>query len=246
MNPIAHIMASMPGADGPLRVEQREDGVVALWLDRPAARNALDQGLVEALDSAFRSTAARAFVLGSADRRWFCAGADLRLADPERAAVSNRLYELYRTMLSASAPIVAAIDGHAVGGGAQLALASDLRIGSPSARFRFPGPGHGLSVGAWALPSLVGRGRALDLCLTMRNVDADEAVRIGLLDRLEPDPRQAACAVARELAVLEPAAAARVKMVTQTASGLLAALEAERAGNARWSGSVEGLVRASS
>ena len=236
----------MSGAERPLRVEQREDGVVALWLDRPAVRNALDRSLVEALDSAFRSSGARAFVLGSADQRWFCAGADLSLADSERAAVSDRLYELYRTMLSVGAPIVAAIDGPAVGGGAQLALASDLRVGSPAARFRFPGPGHGLSVGAWALPSLVGRGRALDLCLTMRDVDADEAIRIGLLDRLEPDPRQAACAIARELAGLEPEAAARVKMITQSASGLLAALEAERTGNASWSGSVEGLVRSPS
>jgi enoyl-CoA hydratase/carnithine racemase len=225
-----------------VRVEEREDGLLALWLDRPAARNALDHPALEALERGFQIPA-RAYVLGSSDPRWFCAGADLNLPDQERAALSNRLYELYRTMVCLEAPIVTAISGPAIGGGAQLALASDLRIGSSSARFRFPGPGHGLAVGAWALPSLVGRGRANDLCLTMRTVDAEEAMRIGLLDRLESEPAAAACAMATELAKLDPSASGRVKMLTRDASGLLAALGAEQAGNATWTGSVEGLVR---
>jgi enoyl-CoA hydratase/carnithine racemase len=225
-----------------LQVERRGEGVVALWLDRPAARNALDGDLVEALARAFRLPEARAFVLGSTDSRCFCAGADLGLTDAERSAVSSGLYELYATMLRTPAPIVAAIEGPAVGGGAQLAIASDVRIGSPDARFRFPGPGHGLSVGAWALPSLVGRGRAIDLCLTMRAIDAEEAFRIGLLDRLEPDAREAACAAAAGFARLVPEAAARVKTVAGVAGALLQALEAERDGNASWSGSVEGLA----
>jgi enoyl-CoA hydratase len=229
--------------DRPLRVQERGDGVVALWLDRPAARNALDHVLVDALQSAFTMATARAYVLGSTDSRCFCAGADLSMSDAERGAVSDRLYELYRTMVCAAAPIIAVIEGPAIGGGAQLTIAADLRIGSPTARFRFPGPGHGLSVGAWGLPSLVGRGRAMDLCLTMRTVDAEEAARIGLLDRVEANAHELACAVANEMAQLEPTASARVKMVAREASGLLPALEAERAGNAPWSGSVEGLVR---
>lgn len=228
----------------PLRVEERGDGVLALWLDRPEMRNALDAELVTALHVAFQRADVRAFVLGSTDSRCFCAGADLRLPDAERAEVSNSLYELYRTMVCAEAPIVAAIEGPAVGGGAQLAIASDVRIGGPTARLRFPGPGHGLSVGAWALPSLVGRGRALDLCLTMRTVEAEEARAIGLLDRLEADPRQAACLTASAIAELDSAAAARVKAVARTATALLPALEAEREGNAPWSGSTEGLGRA--
>jgi len=233
----------MSGARRSLRVEERADGVLALWLDRPEARNALDHELVAALEEAFQIAGGRAFVLGSTDPRCFCAGADLRLPNAERAALSDRLYELYRMMVCAPAPIVAAIDGPAIGGGAQLALASDMRIGSPTARFRFPGPGHGLSVGAWALPSLVGRGRAVELCLTMRTIEAEEAARIGLLDRLEPDARRAATAAAATIAQLDPEAAARVKSVARLATGLLPALEAERAGNAPWSGSVEGLAR---
>jgi enoyl-CoA hydratase/carnithine racemase len=233
----------MSGARRSLRVEEGADGVLALWLDRPEARNALDHALVSALEHAFQTAGVRAFILGSTDPRCFCAGADLRVADAERAALSNRLYELYRMMVCAPAPIVAAVEGPAIGGGAQLTLASDVRIGSPGARFRFPGPGHGLSVGAWALPSLVGRGRAIELCLTMRTVDADEALRIGLLERLEPDARRAASLAAAAIAQLDPEAAARVKAVARVATGLLPALDAERAGNAPWSGSVEGLAR---
>jgi enoyl-CoA hydratase len=228
---------------GSLQVEQRDDQVVALWLDRPAARNALDRGLVAALQEAFALPGVRAFVLGSTDARCFCAGADLGLPDAERAAVSDQLYELYRTMVCAPAPIIAAIEGPAIGGGAQLAIASDLRVGSATARFRFPGPGHGLSVGAWGLPSLVGRGRAIDLCLTMRTVGAQEAASIGLLDRVEPDPGQAACVTAAAFAQLDPDAAARIKAVARVATGLLDALDSERAGNAPWSGSAEGLAK---
>jgi enoyl-CoA hydratase len=226
-----------------LLVEDRAEGVVGLWLDRPAARNAVDLATVAALQDAFERSGARAFVLGSTDPRWFCAGADLGLPDSERAGVSEQLYELYRVMVLADAPIVVAVDGPAIGGGAQLAIAGDIRIGGPSARFRFPGPGHGLAIGAWALPSLVGRGRALDLCLTMRTVEAQEAASIGLLDRLEPDPREAACELAASLARLDRDAAARVKSIAAVGCGLLDALEAERAGNAPWSGSVEGLRR---
>jgi enoyl-CoA hydratase len=228
---------------GSLQVEQRDDQVVALWLDRPAARNALDRALVAALQEAFALPGVRAFVLGSTDPRCFCAGADLGLPDAERAAVSDQLYGLYRTMVCAPAPIIAAIEGPAIGGGAQLAIASDLRVGSATARFRFPGPGHGLSVGAWGLPSLVGRGRAIDLCMTMRTVGAQEAASIGLLDRVELDPRQAACVTAAAFAQLDPDAAARIKAVARVATGLLDALDSERAGNAPWSGSTEGLAK---
>ncbi|HEY2770793.1 MAG TPA: enoyl-CoA hydratase/isomerase family protein [Solirubrobacteraceae bacterium] len=231
------------GADATLRIERRDHGVVALWLNRPQARNALDGPLVSALQAAFEDPGARAFVLGSADRRCFCAGADLRLDDADRAAVSERLYELYRVMVTAPVPIVAVIDGPAVGGGAQLAVASDVRVGGRGASFRFPGPGHGLAVGAWALPSLVGRGRAVELCLTMRTVDAVQAAQIGLLDRLVDDPVTVALDQAAAFAQLDASAAARVKAITRDASGLLDALEQERAGNAAWSGAVEALKR---
>ena len=233
----------MTAASPSLQIEHRDGGVLALWLNRPSVRNALDMALVDALVEAFATPGVTAFVLGSADPGWFCAGADLALDDRARARVSDRLYELYEVMVSGAAPIIAAIEGPAIGGGAQLAVASDLRIGSSTARLRFPGPGHGLSVGAWALSSLVGRGRAIDLCLTMRAVDGEEALRIGLLDRIEPDPRAAACSMAATFAQLDAPAAARVKAIVREGCDLPRALRAERAGNSDWSGSVEGLSR---
>jgi enoyl-CoA hydratase len=227
-----------------LVVERPHEGVLALWLNRPEKRNALDGALVGALIDALDGATEAVVVLGSRDPRCFCAGADLSIPDADRAGVSDRLYELYRRMVLLPAPIVAAVDGPAVGGGAQLALAADLRVAGPSARLRFPGPGHGLAVGAWGLPSLVGRGRALDLCLTMREVGAEEAIEIGLVDRIADDAAAAALELAAAIAKLDQPAVARVKDVARIASGALEALERERAENrAAWSGSVEGLRR---
>ena len=84
--------------------------------------------------------------------------------------------------------MLAALDGPAIGGGLQLAITCDLRIAAPAAWLQARGPGHGLAVAAWGLPTLVGRSRALDLCLTGRRVDAQEALAIGLVDRVEDDP----------------------------------------------------------
>src|SRR3712207_9155743 len=116
-------------------------------------------------------------------------------------------------MVRLPVPIVVAIDGPAVGAGMQLAVAGDLRVAGPQTKLRVAGPGHGLAVAAWGLPSLVGRGRALDLCLTMRAVGAEEALATGLVDRVEQEPGAAAADLASDLARLDPAAVERVKRV---------------------------------
>ena len=224
----------------PLRRDRPAPGVLRLRLDRPERRNALDRPLLEALLDAFAAPEEPVVVLGSTTPEAFCSGADLRLQDAERAEVSDLLYELYGRITSSDAIVVAALDGPAVGGGAQLAIAADLRVAARTARIRLAGPGHGLAVGAWGLPSLVGRGRAMDLCLTMRPVDAEEALRIGLVDRVVDDASAAAVELAAELARLDPAAAARVKRVAWASARALDALEVERAENrAAWSGSME-------
>jgi enoyl-CoA hydratase/carnithine racemase len=222
------------------RVERSDDGVVEVLLDRPAKRNALDRELVMMLGDAFADDTARVFVLASSEPgSVFSGGADLTLEDGERAQVSDLLYRLYERMLGSRAPVIAVVEGAAVGGGAQLALASDLRVGGAGAVFRFVGPGHGLAIGAWGLPSLVGRGRALELCLTMRPVGAQEALAFGILDRLDADPRAAAVALAHEICTLDAGAVARLKSITCSASGVLPALEEERRGNYEtWSGAV--------
>jgi enoyl-CoA hydratase len=228
-----------------LLIDER-DGVVTLSLDRPERRNAIDGRLAARLRDAFRAHArARAIVLRSARKGMFCAGADLGVTDAERAEVSRQLYALYGQMVALPAPVIAALDGPAVGGGAQLAIACDLRVAGPGAFVRFVGPGHGLAVGAWALPALVGRGRALDLCLTGRTVEREEALAIGLVDRLADDASTAAAELAAGLATLEPGAVARVKAVAARAlaDGAAAALSLEAEGNARWHGGTPGLGR---
>jgi len=216
--------------------------VLRLRLNRPDQLNAINITLVNALISAFDNINARAVVLGSSTPQSFCSGADLDLEDAERARVSDLLYELYEKMVKLPVPIIVAINGHAVGAGIQLAVAGDLRVAAPEAKMRVAGPKHGLAVAAWGLPSLVGRGRTLDLCLTMRPVEAQEAMDIGLVNRIDQDPGKAAVGLASAFARLDAAAVSRVKYVATEASGFLEALREERSGNrGSWSGSVAAL-----
>jgi enoyl-CoA hydratase/carnithine racemase len=227
---------------GELLFDRPAKDVLRLRLNRPGRLNAVDMPLVRALNAAFDRVEARAVVLGSSSPQAFCSGADLDLENAGRAAVSDLLYKLYEKMVRLPVPIVVAIDGHAVGAGMQLAVAGDLRVAGPQTKLRVAGPGHGLAVASWGLPSLVGRGRALDLCLTMRAVGAQEALATGLVDRIAEDSGAAAVDLASDLAGLDPAAVDRVKRVVTEASGHLAALREERSGNrAAWSGSVEAL-----
>ena len=221
-----------------LRTDEPAEGVLRLRMDRPAKRNAVDRELAEALLEAFDGPEAAVVVLGSSGPEAFCSGLDRSLQPGERAAVSDLLYELYERMLTSPAPVVAAIAGPAIGGGAQLAIASDLRVAGPNARIRFAGAGHGLAVGAWGLGSLVGRGRAMDLCLSMREVSADEAAAIGLVDRVADDPDATALQLATQVTRLDRAAVARVKRLVAS-NGLLESLRRERRDNAAaWSGEI--------
>jgi enoyl-CoA hydratase/carnithine racemase len=163
----------------------------------------------------------------------FCAGADLTIADAERAAVSDLVYDCCETIITRPGPVIAVLTGPAVGGGAQLAAASDLRIAGPSARLRWTGPpGLELAVGAWLLPDLVGRAAAMDLVLTGRWVEAAEALALGLVNRVCDDPESVAAQLAADLAGRGADAwtGAGVKSV-MAAGGLLDRLRAERAAN---------------
>lgn len=222
-------------------VDEPAAGVRRIRLNDPERRNALSSSLVEALHEAFLEAPQGVTILGSTDPRAFCAGADLGLGDGERAALSDRLYRLYESMVTLPGPIVAVVEGAAVGGGAQLAVAADLRVGGPGARFRFPGAGHGLAVGVWALPGLVGRGRAMEVCLSERWVGADEALAIGLLDRLVERPVEDAVELAVAIARRDPDAVARIKRIANDAT-LRERLRQEREQNATWGGSVAGLA----
>ena len=221
-----------------LRVEHSAVGYRRVLLSRPERRNAIDLDLARALHDALGEEEAAPVVLASSDPGVFCAGADMNLPDADRATVSDLLYACYEIMITRPGPVIAVITGPAVGGGAQLAAAADMRIAGPGARLRWIGPaGPGLAVGAWVLTDLVGRGTAMELALTGRWVAATEAVAIGLLNRVEDNPDQVAAALAEKMAAQNPQVSASVKSVA-AAAGLLDRLRAERRVNksawARW------------
>ena len=212
-----------------LTVETSPAGYRWLRLARPERRNALDVSLLRAVTDALAADPGVPVVLGSADPRVFCAGADLTVSEAERAAVSDLVYDCCETIVTRPGPVIAVLTGPAVGGGAQLAAASDLRIAGPAARLRWTGPpGVDLAVGAWLLPDLVGRGPAMDLVLTGRWVEAAEALALGLVNRVCDDPDRVAAQIAAGLA--GRGAGAGVKTV-MSAGGLLERMQAERAAN---------------
>lgn len=225
-----------------LELDHPREGVLRARLNRPRQRNAVDLELLGALTDAVGGLgdprvdpgATRVLVLSSTRPGIFCAGADLAIPDGDRERVSRGLYDLYRAVIEAPLPVISVLAGPAVGGGAQLAVAGDLRVAHPQAWLRFPGPAHGLAVGGWALTSLVGRGRAGRLCLTGCRVDAAEALRIGLVDDVDPDPDGRALEFAAGIVELEPRAVARTKEAA--VSGLRERLDREAAGNAGWAG----------
>ncbi len=177
-----------------LLVEARE-GVAFVTLNRPAKLNALDSTTVSELEQAFAEiegdTALRGVVLTGAGERAFAAGADLeelsRLAAHEGRAFAERGQRLLDRIEQLGKPVIAAVNGYALGGGCELALACHLRIASDNAVFGLPEVmlglicGHG---GTQRLPRLVGRGRALELLLTGGRFDATEALRIGLVNKV--------------------------------------------------------------
>ena len=214
-----------------LRAERSPHGFRRLLLTSPERHNPLDAALARALRDAFAEDRGELVVLGSTGRNVFCAGADMTISETERAEVSGLLYECLEIMITRPGPVIAAVAGPAVAGGAQLATAADLRIAGPAARFRWIGPpGRDLAVGAWVLPDLVGRGRAAELAMTGRWVDAAEALALGLVNRVADAPLRAAGELATELAAGSAGSLARIKMITAT-GGLLDRLHAERRAN---------------
>ena len=166
------------------------------------------EGLAAAADAVVQSGAA-ALVIASGIEGFFAAGADIKhmqtLDADGFAAYAVRMREVFAQLAGLEALTVAAIEGLALGGGLELALACKLRIGSPSARLGVPEIKLGLIPGAGGtqrLPRVIGRSRALDLLITGRQVSGEEAHLIGLLDRLVADGQAetAATDVARQVA----------------------------------------------
>jgi enoyl-CoA hydratase/carnithine racemase len=212
-----------------LLVEHSPAGYTWLRLSRPKRRNALDADLARALRDELAADPARTMLLGSGENGVFCAGADLTVSAAERAVVSDLIYACCEIIITRPGPVIAVVTGAAVGGGALLAAAADLRIAAPAARLRWTGPPEvDLVVGAWLLPSLVWRGVAMDLVLTGRWVSSTEALALGLVSRLVEEPEPIAEEIAAEL---RPGPAVKQVM----AGDLLQRLNAERQANrAAW------------
>ena len=188
------------------------DGTVArLTLERPEARNALSRAMADALEDAIGRLAAaeEARVVVVAGRgRSFCAGADIAemptLGPEEAEALAGRWQRIMDAFAALPQVTIAAVQGHALGGGLMLAIAQDLRVAEAGARFGLPevtlgfNPGYGIA----RLLDIAGGAHARDLMLTARTVDAAEARRMGLVTRVVADGQldAAAEALAREVA----------------------------------------------
>jgi enoyl-CoA hydratase/carnithine racemase len=229
-----------------LLIENR-GAVRILTMNRPEKRNALNhaltQGLLDALRAADADESVGALVLTGAGQG-FCAGADLSefkelgtgLAAEERAELTMQLHLSFTKICK---PIVAAINGHAMGGGAGLALASDLAVMAEGARLGYPEPKHGI-VAAIVMANLVrqvGRKAAFELVSLGEPVDAQQALRLGMVNKVvaKGDLLPEAFALAEKLASVKREAMAETKRLFHEVTDLplTAALERGRDSNKR-------------
>jgi enoyl-CoA hydratase len=206
--------------------------VAVVQINRPEKLNALNAALVGEIDSVLTLLAddgdVGGLVVTGAGSRAFVAGADiaeLPVGDPMAGrALARRGQKVFDRIEAFGKPVVAAVNGFALGGGCELALACHVRIAADSARFGTPEIKLGLMCGyggTQRLPRLVGRGRALEMLLTGEAIDAQEALRIGLVNRVVPQG-----------ALLAEAEALVVKMIANGPLGLRLTLEAVQAGAA--------------
>jgi len=186
-----------------------EDEFAVLTIRRPAALNALSFELIDAIGSRIAeagASKARALIVTGEGEKAFCAGADIKELQQRGLAAqragAERGQAVFALLDRLPIPSVALVNGFAFGGGCELALACTLRLALPNAKFGLPEvklglvPGYG---GTQRLPRLVGAGRALELVMTGRTVGTDEALAIGLVNRIvQPPGLAAAKAYARE------------------------------------------------
>jgi len=174
-----------------------DDGIATVTVDRVESLNALTTETLEELSAVIERARAdaevRALIVTGAGQRAFVAGADIKELAEETSTTGHLAAErgqrVLRSLETIGKPVVAAINGYALGGGLELALACHLRIASDNAKLGLPEVGLGVIPGyggTQRLARLVGRGRALELILTGGHIDAEEAHRIGLVNRVVP------------------------------------------------------------
>ena len=210
-----------------------QNSIAVLRVNRPAARNAFDWAAQERFAELITITAAdkslRALIVTGTGDKAFAAGADLKqLANHPEAAAGRRLTSIMKPALQQMAalpfPVIAAINGDALGGGCEILTACDLRIAAPHARLGFVQVRNALPTGwggAYRLVQIVGADRAMELMLTARIMSADDAQAIGLVHRVAPvgvDVREVAMAWAEEVTFWSKGALTAVKSLIHTAA----------------------------
>lgn len=180
-----------------LLVEKKDDGIAVITINRPDKMNALNAVVIGELDAAIAELDAdasvRGLILTGMGEKAFVAGADISelatVTPIEARSVGLKGQRVYDRLERFRAPTIAAVNGFALGGGCELAMACHIRIASENARLGTPEVKLGLIcgyAGTQRLPRLVGRGRALEILLSGEMVGADEAFRIGLVNRVVP------------------------------------------------------------
>jgi enoyl-CoA hydratase len=226
-----------------------EQGIALLRLDRPEARNAIDTGMLEELlghlAAARKDEAVRVLVVSSSDQMGLSAGADVkeRLDEEGKVRRMQLFADAYDEIAAFPKPTVAACHGDVVGGGAEIAVACDLRVGGANLRMRFPGAALGVPVGPARLVTLCGLATAKYLLLTSRTVGADEALRLGLVNRVAPaaSTEEAAIELATAVAAHPPEAVARLKRMLHEWDDVEGRSKVEGVGQVEWARTGPGL-----
>jgi enoyl-CoA hydratase/carnithine racemase len=224
-------------------------GVALLRLDRPEARNAMNTQMLEELvghvAGAREDESVRVLVISSTDHMGLSAGADVREElDAEGRLRRMELFaRLYDDLTAFPKPTIAACHGSCVGGGAEVAVACDLRVAGSNLRLRFPGGALDVPVGPARLVTLCGLSVAKYLLLTAKDVGADQALRWGLVHRVAPAAatEQAALELAVAVAENPPAAVATLKRLLHEWDGVEGRSRAEGAGQVEWQRTGPGL-----
>ena len=218
------------------------EGIAVLRLKRPESRNAINtQMLAEMLEHlgvARGDDSVRVLVFSSTDHMGFSAGADVREEMDEQGKVRRMelFADLYDAITAFPKPTIAACHGDVVGGGAEIAVACDMRVGGSNLRMRFPGAALGVPVGPARLVTLCGLATAKYLLLSSRTVGADEALRLGLVNRVAPagGTEEAALELAAEVAAHPPEAVARIKRMLHEWDAVEERSRAEGQGQVEW------------
>lgn len=229
--------------------EVDEHGVALLRLDRPNARNAIDTAMLEELlahvAAAREDDAVRVLVISSTDHMSLSAGADVReqLDDEGKVRRMQLFADLYDALTGFPKATIAACHGATVGGGAEIAVACDLRVGGSNLRLRFPGGALGVPVGPARLATLCGLSVAKYMLLTGKEVDADMAHRWGLVHKVAPAAatESAALQLAAQVADNPPEAVATLKRMLHEWDGVEERSRAEGEGQVEWQRSGPGL-----